>query len=246
VRSEHGHGWRYVTPASTTFVLTHEGPLLGNTDDLLRSKGLDPSSYVVTHTQFKEWDSALKDGGSQRLQLWSLTLRAAPHRILPQPAVHVPRVSLRPLRGRSERPRTIAVLSDHQASYADPDLHRASLEALRYFRAKCNLESVVHLGDLVDFPTISKHPAKPGEASVQECIDAGYGILRDLSEVGGVPISFIPGNHEFRLQQYMYDRARDAYGLTPVRGARPEPHEPAPLRQAQRHPGGVTARLGAR
>ena len=71
------------------------------------------------------------------------------------------------------------VEGDHQAPYFNPQLDAAATAMV----ADLQPERHVFLGDLMDFPTISRHADHPAAmASVKDCLEAGYGILRRRAE----------------------------------------------------------------
>ena len=64
------------------------------------------------------------------------------------------------------------------------------------------------MGDLIDFPNLSKFETNPDFTStVQQGIDGGYKTLRDLKEASGLKkgseMIFIEGNHEVRLEELL-------------------------------------------
>jgi predicted phosphodiesterase len=76
----------------------------------------------------------------------------------------------------------------------------------------------VHLGDLMDFPTISRHRDNPAYAATpQECINAGYATLRSYREASqGTAWRLLRGNHDDRLRAEQLSRAERIYGLRPA------------------------------
>jgi hypothetical protein len=186
---------------------------LGDIDALVRDRGLDPSEWIVTGTVVNEWD-ALSADGRVRLRQLKVTLKRRVALLLVSPAVHVPPVrNMRAVQSGSD-PEYVVIESDHQAPYHDPRLHEASLALL----AKIQPNEHIFLGDLADFPTISRfrdHPA--AMAAVNECIQGGYNILRDKAEASpGSVRRKLKGNHDYRIEAELLGRAERMYDIRPA------------------------------
>ena len=64
------------------------------------------------------------------------------------------------------------------------------------------------LGDFADGETLSSHPAtKPGEHSFEAEVAAVQKCLDHLDALGATNKIYIEGNHEFRLDRYLMERA---------------------------------------
>lgn len=197
---------------------------LGDIATLIRERGLDPDEWIVTSTTLKEWDALTKaepgeTNGQRRLRYWTVTLARAPHLILALPAVHVPVVK----RSRvgppaSEKPVTIVVEGDHQIPYHDPKLHIASVEMLRTLAKKHRLAEHVYLGDLGDYPTISRHPDHPAAmAAVNDVTQGSYDVLREKAEATpNIRRRKLKGNHDWRVEGELLARAERMYGIKPA------------------------------
>lgn len=156
---------------------------------LLRAWDLDPTEWLVDKVQ-------VKSSGTPRLtielhRIWLKRANPPPHmswflRTSPPVTGHV------------------AVLSDHQAPMHDAKLHDLACDYLRSLRPSI----IVVNGDLIDLPTVSKYRVDPFKTpSVQECVDAGYAILRDYRMAcPGAVMYMLPGNHEQRLQNILLDK----------------------------------------
>ena len=70
-------------------------------------------------------------------------------------------------------------------------------------------------GDIIDFWEISKFSKKPlNGTELQKDIDQTYTILEKLrSLMGNNEIVYLQGNHEFRLEKYLYAKAPEISGL---------------------------------
>lgn len=183
-------------------------------EELIRENGLDPDEWVIVSTTLNKWDGPVKGGGTQTLRQVKVTLRRAPHLVFPTPAAHVPALA-KPRRSSSSRAhRVIVVEGDHQAPYFDPGLDAAATALVSDLQP----DEHVFLGDLMDFPTISRHPDHPAaSASVQDCLDAGYGVLRRRAEAApNARRKMMPGNHDYRLESELLLRAERMYGIRPV------------------------------
>ena len=78
-------------------------------------------------------------------------------------------------------------------------------------------EILVCLGDLADFYAISSHSKNPSRATSfdQEIDDVNVG-LDELDALGAKRKEFIAGNHEFRLERYLADRAPELNGMVSI------------------------------
>jgi hypothetical protein len=199
-------------------------PELGDYDDLLRERGLDPGDWTVVSVKANKWnamtsDKATGDNRIVEMHQWTITLKPSPHRVLILPAVHVPvvkRTSIGP--PSSEKPELIVVEGDHQAPYHDPRLHEASVAMLRELAKKHRLAEHVFLGDTMDFPTISRHADHPNAvATPNECLQAGYNILREKREAApNIRVRKLKGNHDWRIEGEQLSRSERMYGIRPA------------------------------
>lgn len=201
-----------------------DNPELGDYDKLLRDRGLDPDEWTVISVKANEWDAMTSDkkhGDNQivRMRQWTITLKPAAAKILALPAVHVPTLKRSKVGAApSQRPDTILIEGDHQVPYHDPDLHEASLRMIRDLARKHRLTEHIFLGDTMDLPTISRYPDHPAAmATVNECIQGGYELLRDKCEAApNVRRRKLKGNHDWRLESELLVRAERMYGIRPA------------------------------
>lgn len=131
------------------------------------------------------------------------------------PAAHVPAlVRPRKVSRTTRREQTWIVEIDHQAPYFDEGLDAATTA----MTADLQPDGHVFGGDLLDLPTISKHPDHPAAmATPQECVDAGYGILRRRAEAAPNALrKLIRGNHDWRLEGEQLIRSERMHGLAPA------------------------------
>lgn len=195
--------------------------ITGNVEQLIRENGLDPADWIVVSTTLNRWNALGKavDGKNptHTLRQVKVTLRLRPERVFPQPVAVPASLRLRkaPLVHRpSDAPTLTIVEYDHQAPYHDVALD-AAMTAMHF-----DLQPDVQAfgGDLMDFPTISKHPDHPAaRAGVQECLDAGHGILLRRREAAPNALRRkIKGNHDWRPESELLLRAERMYGICPV------------------------------
>lgn len=176
-------------------------------EDLLRSKSLDPDEWFVTG--LKVWETYHSEKRT------TMILRRRVAMAIISPARHVPAlVRPVPVKRPPGRPELIVVEGDHQAPYHDPGLDACATEFVR------ELQPVEHvfLGDLADFPTISRHPDHPAAmATVNECIEAGYSILRRRAEAApNAKRRKLKGNHDWRLEGELLARAERLHDVKPA------------------------------
>lgn len=192
---------------------------LGEIAALLRRRGLDPDDWVIIRAVINEWEGFYKraDKNSHTVvpqKQLKVTLRPRLDLLL-RPAVQT---SSRPLAtlGKTKppsniKPRLVVFVGDEQAPYHDTELHALFLRWLAHNQP----QEAVHLGDLLDLPTLSRHRPNPvWNAGPQECINAGYRILRGYREASpGTYWRALPGNHDERLRDYQLQRAPELFGI---------------------------------
>lgn len=191
---------------------------LEHVNDALRARGLDPDEWVVVRVTVKTWEGYGKNAAEEleTVPLHGLTVTVRPRLtvdLLRPAAVAVPRIQ-KARRPDKSRPRLVVFVGDEQAPYHDDTLHRLFLDWLAANRP----HEAVHLGDLLDLPTLSRHRTNPAwNASPQECVDAGYRILRGYREASPDTVwTALPGNHDERLRDYQLARAAELYGVKPA------------------------------
>ncbi len=197
----------------------NDEPVLDDPDSMLADRGLDPEDWYVDAITVNEWDGPQKDGTvvtyyqskftakKKRPDLGLTPVRSDgwKPKIVPNSALQITQFKL-PI-----EPEQIVVVGDQQAPFYDKNLHRLFLEWLEWNQPSRGIV----LGDLIDFPDISRHPSDPDNvASVQECLQSGYEILRDyVAASPNTKWQFIRGNHDQRLRQYIIDKSPYIYDL---------------------------------
>lgn len=200
-------------PIGGAFVVSSTAqPDPGDIDRLLRDRDLDPAQWVVTSATVNEWQALSKDSGEvplrqikarvEPLKLHSTVIPARSEGNYRRPA---------PAPVAADKPRLVAFLPDQHCPHHDPALHVAACRWLR----KAKPSEVVLLGDLLDLPKPSRHRETPEfTASVQECVNSAYAVLRDY--VACAPkarFRWLPGNHDYRIRIALIEQLRDLYGL---------------------------------
>lgn len=187
-------------------------PVLDDPDTMLRDRGLDPEDWEITSLGVNEWDGPQKDGTVVTYYQAKFTCRRRkPQCELLPPRTDGPkrkRVQRAPVKDDAE---LIVVVGDHQAPFHDPKLHELFCEWLEVNQPHRG----VHLGDLMDFPDISRHPDDPDNvAAANECLQSGYDLMADIVEASPTTEwSLMPGNHDERLRRYVIDKAPRIHGL---------------------------------
>jgi hypothetical protein len=190
---------------------------LGDIAAALRSRGLDPDEWVVIRLVVNAWEGFYKrDAESHEtvpLRQLKITLRPRLDMLLrPAETNNIPKRDVkRPRQKSTKSPRLVVFVGDEQAPY-----HDLQLQVLfREWLAANKPDEGVHLGDLMDLPTVSRHRPNPlWNASVQECVQAGYEILRGYVEASPTTQwKALPGNHDERLRDYQLQRAPELFGV---------------------------------
>lgn len=184
---------------------------IGDVARLLEERGLSPEDWDVDTVKVNEWDSP---SGETLRQLTANLRRHVPlaQIVAPRTDGWIAPKKIKPAAGRDEA-RLVVIVGDQQAPFHDPALHSAFLAWLEYNRP----DEGVLLGDTVDFPNISRHRLDPeNAASVNECLQSGYDILRGYVEASpNTSWKKMPGNHDERIRNLLLDKpkAQPLYGI---------------------------------
>lgn len=110
----------------------------------------------------------------------------------------------------------VAFVSDDHAPYTNGDTLRCRLEIIRYLKP-----DVLFLGgDHVDFYQISKFSADPERVGqLQDDLDYAHDLLRRYRKAAGdgCKLYYLQGNHEERMQSYIWRRAEAFASLRSMR-----------------------------
>lgn len=202
----HGDSAEAVTaPRANVHKITDKPrPILDDPDKMLQDRGLDPEEWYIDAVTVNEWDGPHSDGTVVTYYQAKFTAkRKRPYEGLapvrsdgwrPPPRPRIRTVS------RTTDPSLVVVCGDAQAPFHDQRLHALFLEFLKDQRPARGVD----LGDLMDFPTLSRHKPDPANfAKGQECMQAGYGIFRGRLEASPyTEWDWLFGNHDIRLYDY--------------------------------------------
>lgn len=179
---------------------------LGDIRRLIEARGLNPDDFELSNIRLNEWGRCATCDTAQEQNRVDLKPR---------------RDILYPARSDGWRPPTdkastwinndglTALMGDFHAPLHDRDLLAAAVAWVRDHRP----ERIIFMGDLMDYgSTISRHKMSGFEPSLQENVDAAYGILRSFAEASpGTRLTSLDGNHEQRM-----NTALESRGLIPL------------------------------
>lgn len=192
---------------------TRPSATLKTPEEALRERGLEPSEWTVRNMVVNEWEALGSDSEIHTMRQLKLYLakRMPNHWLFP--AVETAYIAPRAYR-KSGGSELIVVCGDQQAPYQDAKFH----ELFRQWLARNRPHRGVLLGDTLDFPTISRHADNPEwHVSPQECINAGYLILRDYVRASeGTRWQKLVGNHDERIRSELLARSERLYGIRPA------------------------------
>lgn len=199
---------------------------LGEINDLLRARGLDPADWIIVRAIVNSWEGFLKDNEGQPqvvpLKQLKVHLRRRLSLGLLQPAtVTLPKPRPRKVAARGAR--LLFVYGDDQRPNVDRDFERLKLDWIRANRP----DVILDLGDGMDAPTLSGHKTNPAmNWSVQECAnDYASWLYAARRAAPNAEMVILPDNHlTGRLRDYQLARAAAMYGVTPadVEGMEPD------------------------
>lgn len=177
-------------------------------ESLLKAHGFNVEDWEVVRARANRWG----DPGEPKHQLRIDVVPKAGIIAIPDPGKW--KAPPAPKKRRREKHLDAVVISDHHAPHHEPTFHRLFLDYLR--EAQPGLIEVN--GDLLDFSTISRHREREAYAQpVNECLQAGFEILRDYREVcPDAEIRYKRGNHEERLLHLILDNAKGLHNITPA------------------------------
>lgn len=176
-------------------------------DRMLGQRGLDSKEWYIDSITVNEWEG-LQKGGANKTTLYQTKFTAK--RKKPFNGLMPPRsdgwqpITMPPTLAFDE-PQLVAVCGDQHAPYHDENLHRLYCK----FLSELKPARGVVLGDLGDFPDISRHPADPeNHCKAQESLQASYNILADYKYASPQTTwDYLIGNHDERIRQYMIKNA---------------------------------------
>ena len=109
---------------------------------------------------------------------------------------------------------SVGVIGDLHIPYQDNDAIEAAFDEME----KQNIESLFINGDMLDFYQLSFHEKDPRMVHFKQEIEAGRQFLDYCrSRFPGIPIYFIPGNHENRFERYLRVKASELLDMDEFR-----------------------------
>lgn len=104
-------------------------------------------------------------------------------------------------------------IPDTHRPYHDKRAWKLMIKAASEFKP----DVIVHMGDLADFYSVSSHRKDPSRAAnlKSELKDVNKG-LDELDALGAKKKIFLGGNHEYRLERYLQDKAPELYGMIEI------------------------------
>jgi predicted phosphodiesterase len=183
---------------------------------LLKRANLDPKLWEVVSRRQSVWEAQGK-GGQEKVMR---SLRVSYGRIKQTladavlPAFGGRPLTVRPARREKRNQREsslVIVLSDFHCPHHSERL----LELTEQVLLQEQPDRLILNGDLVDWPSVSRHAPERGEASANECVQSAGEVLARIC--AAVPedcrIQAIPGNHDSNLSRYLLERAAAAADL---------------------------------
>ena len=181
---------------------------------LMERLGLDPEKFEITNVRARggHWGRPDDPNSQIRLEVSVRPIRE-PFRFpsldewkpIPEPK--------KPKRAKGE-PEKIIVVSDQHAPFHSKSNHRLLCQFLEDEQP----DWIICAGDLLDFPDVSRHRTIPGDkfdASVNECLQAGFEVLADYRNAApDAQIDLLPGNHDVRLAHRIIDQAEKVWNIT--------------------------------
>lgn len=114
---------------------------------------------------------------------------------------------------RISKDRSILVLSDLHCPYHDV---KAISKAIQMGQ-QCNVDTVILLGDVMDFHRISRYENDPDTLSFAKEIEVGAQLLFGIREAfREADIWYVQGNHEVRLDAYLQKNASELVDLPDI------------------------------
>jgi hypothetical protein len=198
-----------------------EATELASAEELMRRRGFSTDEWWIKAATVNEWGNDPETGKPYQQLKVHLTRRFD----WAFPAVDPKPLRAKPVKRKaSQAPQLVVLVSDHQAPYHCPDAQDAFL---RFLEAESKgIHRVIHLGDLVDLPNVSRHrDSAVYNATVQDCINSGFSILNDIVQRVDCPVDLMVGNHDERLRTELLNRAERMFGIRPADQPGKEPED---------------------
>jgi len=199
----------------TATVVSAPSPNLGDVSAVLAERGLLESEWDVRGLTVNEWEAQGPEGEVLTLHQLKITLAKKMPIDFLFPAVDVQPRSVPAAVSTSGGGKVVICLPDQHAPLHDAAAHESLLAFIRAF----DHTEIVCLGDLGDYPTISRFRdsgARKWMCTANECVQASFEILSDYRANTDRPITLLKGNHDWRLETELAARAERLAGLTPA------------------------------
>jgi predicted phosphodiesterase len=133
---------------------------------------------------------------------------------LPEYLLYEPKKKIKP--GKAKTKGTALIIPDTHIPYHDQRAYELMLKVAKDTK---NLKEIVILGDYADFYAASAHGKHPKFTHV--LMDEVSQVRKELERLAkmfpNVKRVFIQGNHEYRLERYIYNNAPDLFGIIDTR-----------------------------
>lgn len=181
-------------------------------EDVIRFYGDDPAECQIKDKRGTFWGQPEKPNHHLRVNWISKRDTLQP----PDPSDWTPPPKPKPRKLKKDEPRRGLVISDHHAPRHEPVFHALMLQRLRDTQP----DFIDVNGDLLDFPDVSTHRTRDEyNHSVNECLRAALGILRDYRHVcPDAEITLKRGNHCERLDIKQIDNCPETRKVAPGGG----------------------------
>ena len=186
---------------------------------MLKERGFDPDVWEIHSLTVNQWEAPDVDGGKRLMEQTKATLKQKPQFLgeLISAIGNLEKDGFSPqptFKAKKSKQDLLVVLGDHQLPFRNQKLTELS----HSFLSSLKPDGLIYMGDLIDFPNLSKFETNPDFTStVQQGIDLGYQTLRDLKESAGLKkgseLIFIEGNHEVRLRRALINKLPQLFGI---------------------------------
>lgn len=103
----------------------------------------------------------------------------------------------------------VFIWPDTHVPYEDPKAFHVALASARAFQP----HRIVLLGDFADFYSVSAHPKHPMRSGGLEAEVAAVNARLDEIQSLGARVTYISGNHEWRLERHLIAKAPELFGF---------------------------------
>lgn len=167
----------------------------------MKERGIPRDEWVAVAAKISRYPIGHGDGEYTDANYLSVSCKRKTGMTVLNVAPAPPVRKVTPLRPRKGEPEVTVLMGCDQAPFHDERAHELVCGLL----AMIEPHRAVHLGDLVDFPSVSKYKANPEyRASVADCHVAAYRLLLERTQASpGTAWDLLPGNHDHRLPDYL-------------------------------------------